>query len=79
MTLEEAQSILNADIEEGGTVKILKGPPVPSILPEKGLGFFFEGGKTRFYVLSKFNNSDTILRMPVSFKDAMRVLWNMRG
>ena len=59
-------------------VRILKGPPVPSVLPPKGIGFFFENGKVKFYMLSQFNNSDTTIRTPVSFKNAMRMLWNLR-
>ena len=73
MTPEEQ---LFSELETG--YRLLKGPPVPTLLPQKGIGFFFEGGKARFYVLSKFNNSDTTLRTPVTFKNAMKLLWNIR-
>ena len=69
---------MTLEAEIYGSVKILKGPPVPVVLPAKGIGFFFEDGKAQFYVLSQFNNSDTTLRTPVSFKNAMKMLWALR-
>ena len=63
--------------EQLGAVKILKGPPIPVVLPSKGVGLFAEEGKIRFYVLSRFNESDTTVRTPVSFRSAARLFWNV--
>lgn len=60
-----------------GHVKILKGPPEPVVLPSKGVGVFVENGKIRFFVLSRFNESDTTVRTPVSVKNAWRLFWNL--
>ncbi len=65
------------DAEIYGGVKILKGPPQPVDLPLKGVGVFREEGKLRFFVLSRFNDSDTTLRTPVSFKNAWRLFLNV--
>jgi hypothetical protein len=65
------------EAEIHGSVKILKGPPEPVVLPSKGVGVFMEGGKLRFYVLSRFNESDTTVRTPVSFRNAWRLFWNL--
>ena len=66
-----------SDGEIHGHVKILKGPPQPVVLPSKGVGVFVEEGKMRFFVLSRFNESDTTLRSPVSFRNAWRLFWNV--
>lgn len=58
-------------------VTILEGPPIPAILPAKGVGVFKEEGRIKFYVLSQFNNSDTTIRTPVTFKNAVKLLWNL--
>lgn len=61
-------------------VKILKGPPVPSVLPAKGVGLFVESKKLQWFVLSQFNNSDTVVRTPVSFFNALKFFRNcLRG
>ena len=67
------------EAEIHGGVKILKGPPVPSVLPAKGVGFFMEGEGLRFFALSKFNNSDTVVRTPISFKSAAKLFFNLFG
>ena len=58
-------------------VHILTGPPIPTILPAKGVGVFIEEGRLAFFVLSRFNSSDTTVRTPVSFKNALRLFWNL--
>lgn len=58
-------------------VRILKGPPIPALLPSKGVGVFAEGRKLRWFTLSQFNNSDTTMRTPVSFKNAAKLFWNL--
>ena len=65
--------------ETGGWVDpdIRKGPPVPSILPAKGVGIFREGDGLKFFTLSKFNTSDTVVRTPVTFKNAAKLFFNL--
>lgn len=60
-----------------GSIKILKGPPEPAVLPEKGVGIFREDKRLQFYVLSKFNNSDTTVRTPVTLGNAFKLFWNL--
>lgn len=64
-----------SELETG--YKILKGPPVPSLLPEKGLGVFLEEGHIHFFVMARFNASDTVVRTPISAKNGLRLLWNI--
>lgn len=60
-------------------VVILTGPPIPTLLPSKGVGFFMEGNGLKFFSLSKFGNSDTVVRTPITFKNAAKMFFNLFG
>lgn len=65
--------------EELDHVRILKGPPIPSLLPTKGLGIFTEGDGIQYCALSKFSNSDTLIGIPISGWGAWRLFWHIFG
>jgi hypothetical protein len=58
-------------------VAILTGPPIPTILPAKGIAIFVESGKLRCYLLSEMTGSDMAVRTPVGLKNGFRFLWNL--
>lgn len=60
-----------------GGVKVLKGDSVPTVLPAKGVGVFKDADGFKFFTLAQYNASDTIIRTPVTFKNAVKLFFNL--